>query len=553
MGGDSLKPNNKLFLKLVQKPVALVSAAPVSNYRTIILAGVCFFLLKFPMLFVTHHPEELRDFDHYVRTSQNDRAFRDYVYAYGPLAPLVYGNLFKLAPHTLVAMRFISLCFWTVGAIFIALILARCLRSTPAIFVGTLVASNQFGYSTYTHNHVLAAVGILGACYFLLKFLEERSRAPLVVSFFLILVCLFTRPVIMGYGVFAVWWGLMLWAHRRNKREGFKLAVFFIGVTVLLTLLFFKFHGPALKTAFLTPPWLMLPSAPYPNLHFLVPQFTLRGTASFELFLKEIRAALETGLFYTHYFIWPAILLTLVYAFRYDVRLRSAMVCVLLSVTGSVDILHYGFDNPLFHQAMTSRGPFFFGLTSLSLILVLWPKIAGFKRAWVPATCSLGVLAAITVWGYMPWVIGVYHLSKFSINPYSFPALRGIASHRDRESILQAIHFVNGMCSARDRILIPYYQPGLQQILRCEQVLRKDLYAFTRPPWYVLEHHDSPYAPEGGITNGELNQKWIRELNPRFYILPLGDPPAPCPSSEWKFKDFGMGNLGNRVCWRKAA
>lgn len=517
----------------------------------VILAGICFFLLKFPMLFVTNHFEELRDFDHYVRTSRGERAFRDYVYSYGPLAPLVYGNLFKIAPHTLVANRFISLCFWTVGAIFVALILARYLCSTPAILAGTAIVSNLFGYSTYTHNHVLAAVGILGACYFLLKSLEERSRAPLIVSFLLILVCLFTRPVIMGYGVFAAWLGVVLWAHRGNKRESLKLAVLFIGVTALFTLLFFKFYGPALKTAFVTPPWLILPSTPYPNLHFLVPQFTLRGSASFELFLKEIRAALETGIFYTHYFIWPAILFTLVCSFRYNVRLRAAMVCAALSLAGSADVLHYGFDNPLLHQAMTGRGPFFFGLTSLSLLLVLWPKIASFKRAWAVATCSLAVLAAITVWGYMPWIIGVYQMSKFSINPHSFPALRGVASHLDRESILQTIHFVNGMCGAEDRVVIPYYHPGLQQLLRCQDVLRKDLYAWARPHWYILQRYDSPYLPEGGINNYDFNYNRIREMSPRFYIHPLGDPPTSCPSSEWKFKDFGTGRLGNRVCWRE--
>lgn len=88
---------------------------PESHLKIYVAALLLFFAVKFPMCFNTNNPEELRDFDHYVRMADNELAYRDFVWLYGPLSPLVYGVVLKIFPHKLITVRAFSFCLWMVG------------------------------------------------------------------------------------------------------------------------------------------------------------------------------------------------------------------------------------------------------------------------------------------------------------------------------------------------------------------------------------------------------------------------------------------------------
>ncbi len=536
----------KPSLKLVFPPHEKNPNTIIYPKRTILWLSLAFILVKIPMLFVPNNPEELRDFDHFLRTSEGLIPYKDYVYSYGPLAPFFYGLLFKFVPSILISQRILSLFMWGLSTMLLAKILQRYLSTSISIFIGTLVSSSMIGYPSYNHNHVLCALGLIGVCYFILKFSEEKSRTSLLGSYFFALVCLFTRPIPTGYLVYTAWLiCTLIMMDGRAMRRVVHAIKSCLGVGVLLLILY-KLCGPWLKNGLISPSWLVLPWLPYPNLHFLIPEMTLRGPFVLELFLKEIRAALETSLFYSHYFVWPGVCFTLAAHNKYNLRFKAAALIQFFALCGSTDILHYGFTHPLFQQAVTQRGQFFLSLTAVSLFLVLWPKINEFKRSKLFASLSICILVALTTWGFMPWVVGVYQIRKFDSNPYDFRILKGIFSHRDRQYTFQAVRFIDTICKPGDKMATLHYEPGISRLTDCEDAFEKDVYTFTRWPDYRFRAFEIPYIPEGGMTDEEFRQKMYRETKPRIYLRNVGDL---CPACCTKYQDFGDKNLGRRVCW----
>ena len=104
-----------------------IAVAPVSRWASLplLILLFSFLLIKFPMIFVPQNPEELRDFEHFVRTSFGELPYRDYVWIYGPLTPLIYGCFLKVFPPLLLSIRTLSFCFWMGGILGLYLILRR--------------------------------------------------------------------------------------------------------------------------------------------------------------------------------------------------------------------------------------------------------------------------------------------------------------------------------------------------------------------------------------------------------------------------------------------
>lgn len=539
----------KLIRGAAESPERRIVSQPQSKLRIALWAAAMFLALKLPMLFITNNPEELRDFDHYARSAQGEYAYKDFVWIYGPLTPIVYGAVLKVLPAKLISVRIFSLALWAIGAAYLALLFARYFRDRRTVFGATLFASGVFGYPSYSHNHVLVAVSAIAATYYLLEFFDNRSLSSVYLSFGCVLVGLFCRPVLMGYGLYVAWMGLFLTGE--NNPEKRRQFVGFLLSTTLGLILFTLVYGKYLVAGFVPRPWAILETKNYPNLHFLlpIPNFSIPGYAT--LFAKQIRAAAETGLFYLHYFILPTILLALASVLRYRVDLRGAVVCSLIAWACSFDILHYGFSDPLMEQVMAVRGQYFFALTAAALFLLLWPvwQLLPLRdpRKWA----SLGVLVGIGIWSYGTFGIGVAHLVKYRRNEFNFPALAGIYTHPDRSAIFEAAAFVNSQCVSGDAVVLPQYDPGIGRLLHCQDLFGKDAYAFTRMPWYPLAAGETPYAPLGRTSNGEMIERRIAEANPRFYITHLSSTFAEkCRGKAWQIKDFGTGPTGRRVCYR---
>src|SRR5439155_23612366 len=128
--------------------------------------------------------------------------------------------------------------------------------------------------------------------FYFLRFIDENQELDLFFSFGAVLICLFIRPVITGYGMFAGWLTLLLM--QKNYADRWRMAVVFCAVAGIVSLLFFLVYGISLTTAFMPRPWEILQPKSYPNLHHLVvhPYF---GDPNFvTLTLKQFRGALET-------------------------------------------------------------------------------------------------------------------------------------------------------------------------------------------------------------------------------------------------------------------
>jgi hypothetical protein len=520
---------------------------PVDRFRVAILAAVLFLAIKLPMCFVTNNPEELRDFDHFVKASQGEYAYRDFAWIYGPVTPILYGAALKILPEKLITIRLITLLIWGVGVAFCVLLISRYFTQSYSLLFGGLFASGVLGYPSYSHNHILAAVATIVCAYYLLKYLEEGEMASLAWSFVAMAVVFFTRPILMGYGVTALWFGILFVIKPDLKRVRALvtcLAFLFVGFAVFLLI-----YGSPVMSAFFPKPWEVLTSKGYPNLHYLIPQ-TLAGATSFkDSVAKPTWAALETAVFYLHFFIWPTLIFTLYALLPKHQSIRAAAICCAFAWVASLDLLHYGFSDPISEQAMWVRGQYFFALTACSLFLRLYPTTTD-KTQPVKRAFAIGVLILVSAWAYMPYVLGLQHLRKFSFNEYDFPALQGILTHPDRRFAFEAVQFINSHCGPNDYVVIPQYDPGLGQLLKCRELFGRDAYIFTRQDSYELGPWESPYAPRGSVTNGALIQQLINQYHPRFYLV-QGTPEYSnvCEQTGWTSRQFGTGANGRRVCF----
>ena len=501
------------------------------------------------MCFITNNPEELRDFDHYVSSAQGKFAYKDFVWIYGPLSPIVYGAVLKVLPHRLISVRLFSLALWAVGAAFLALIFARFYHNPKVILGATLFASGIFGYPSYSHNHVMVAVALIGATYYLLDFFDFGAVRSLYTSFGLVLVCLFARPVLMGYGILAAWMGFFL-AGKNNfdKPKQFSLC---IAATLVSLMVFYAFYGTYLGTAFFPRSWAVLEAKSYPNLHYLFPRPDFRSADWLGSFFKQVRGALETAIFYGHYFILPTVMLTITGVIKFRSDLRAGFLCAVMAWMASFDILHYGFSDPMMEPVMAVRGQYFLPLSAVALFLLLWQTWATRPKTDPKKWAAVAVLAVVGLWSYGNYFIGLSHLVRYPINAYRFPILAGIGTSPERSAIFQAATFVNSLCGSDDSVVLPQYDPGIARILTCPDVFHEDAYAFTRMPWYVLQPGESPYIAQGNMTNGEVIERRLAEFKPRFFITHLASNyDEKCRGLFWQTKDFGSGTNGRRVCWR---
>lgn len=537
-------------LRLIYSANEKQAEAPVSAVDTtkrMMWAAIGVFLaLKLPMLFVTNNPEELRDFDHFLRMSSGQIAFRDFVWLYGPLSPIVYGTFFKLLPGKLLMARLITLGVWCIGVSWLARLLQRYDFKGAAFWIGIVFLTGLTGYPSYSHNHIIPAVSLIGVVYYLSRYYEKSDEWDLHYSYLCALVVLFCRPVLMGYGVMALW-GLLFVADSRATNK--VRLVSFYGMTLISGLLFFRFiYGAALWSAFFPQPWAILETKSYPNLHYLVPHphFSKEGIV---LFLKQVRAALETGTFYLHYFIWPTLVLTLANLMKGRLEIKTAALAAGFSLMASLDLLHYGFSDPMSEQAMWVRGQYFFTGMALSLYLVLWPTLTLGRTVWVK-TGAASVLLAIGIWSYLPWTTGMVHLFKYPKNQFRLPAMMGVSTHADRAAIFEAVSFINEKSTPQDKVVFPQYEPGMARLLKGQDLFEKDSYIFTRMPWYTLGSNETPYAPSGKVTNGEVIESRLQKEQPRFFVIQGKSPyRSYCEKAGWHSQDFG-GPSGRTVCWR---
>jgi len=520
----------------------------INKTKLVLMVAAIFFCLKLPMCFIANNPEELRDFDHYAKTAEGQYAYRDFVWIYGPVAPLVYGTALKILPANLLSVRLVTLGFWVVMATFLALLFARYFTTYRSCVVGVLLATGCAGYPGYSNNHILAALGAVICAYYYSLFIEEKDGGALLFSFAGALLSLFTRPVLMGYGVFATWSVLVLWQrHTPSRIRGWLVLM---AITGGIFAGFLAIYGPAVLFAFLPRPWAVLETKSYPNLHYLVPHVNWsNGDVGMQMF-KQLRVSLETGVFYLHYFIWPTLVFTLGYLLPARRNFKAAAFFTAFGLLGSLDLLHYGFSDPNKEPAMWARGQYFFPLTAAALFLVLWPAALHHTQR-LKCWASRAVLLAVGVWAYLPYVIGAGQLVKFHANEYQFPALTGILTHPDRRPTFEAVAFINSKCASTDSVVIPQYTPGLDRLLKCGDLFGEDAYMFTRMPWYRLGPNETPYVPAGQITNGEAIAQRISSLNPRFYLIEGESPYAVhCTEPGWTVQIFGTGPNSRTVCWK---
>jgi hypothetical protein len=518
---------------------------PVNRLKLGLIAAVLFFVIKLPMCFVTNNPEELRDFDHFAKSASGEYAYRDFVFIYGPLAPIVYGTALKVLPKRLISVRVFTLAIWSVGAAFAAALLSLYFSSITSCVWGVLFATGLLGYPSYSHNHILAAVGALAGVYYLIRYIEKEELSSLLGSFAALAVVVFTRPILTGYGSAAVWFAIVFF-HKPDFARFRALVVFAAGLALLFGF-FTLIYGKGVVWAFFPRPWAVLPSKGYPNLHYLIPHLSNGMGPALP---KQIWAALETGTFYLHFFVWPTLVFTLAYILPRHPTFRAAAICSAFALAGSLDLLHYGFSDPVSEQAMWVRGQYFFGLTGCSLFLVLAPAAVGTNRP-LKRSAAKAVLFVVALWSYLPYALGVDHLDRFKFNQYEFPALTGILTHTDRRYVFEAIKFINENCQPGDTVVVPQYDPGLGRLLRCPELFGNDPYIFTRWTGYRLVAGETPYSPEGGVTNGDLITNYLRKFNPRFFLV-QGNPEFTqvCSSPGWQVRQFGEGANGRKVCFR---
>lgn len=507
----------KLVYSAAEKTETLnPDASPLTSSRKIFwYAFSFFFALKFPTIFLSYNPEELRDFEHFIFTSHGELPFRDFIWFYGALSPLVYGAALKILPATLLSMRLFTLLIWSLGSGIFSLLFYKETKNIFAIGLSMFMTTSMMGYPGYSNNHPLATVGLLISFYYWNEFYKSSSLKFLWASFIGFSVCFWTRPVLMGYGAGLVWIYLFLSQTKISRKEkiGFALKAL-LGSS--LTLLFFSLlYGPRFKTSFVPVSWAILETKGYPNLHYLLP--ALNTFKKLDTAVKGIRAALETFVFYAHYFVWPTAITFLFSFFPAVERFRLAFTAMLFAVASSVDLLHYGFLDPTAEQAMRARGAFFLPLTFFSIALIVLPAMAQ-KLDKRKRRFAFVLFLILTTWGYTPWVLGLRDLTQFNTNPFQFKPLWGIKIHPDRIPLHSAISFINNRCQESDTVVVPQYEPGLSTLLKCKDLFQKDSYAFTRAHQYYVRKGETPYN-NTTLPNSRLLLGRIAEVKPRYYLI----------------------------------
>lgn len=153
-----------------------VRAVPENTSQLVWGALFLFCLVKIPMLFVTNNPEELRDFDHFLRMASGQTAYRDFVWLYGPLSPLVYGTLLKVLPEKLLMVRILSFLFWLPATIWLSQLLIRYQLRRAGYWLGVLFVTGLSSYPSYSHNHIIPAAALVGVIFYFTRFQEREDN-----------------------------------------------------------------------------------------------------------------------------------------------------------------------------------------------------------------------------------------------------------------------------------------------------------------------------------------------------------------------------------------
>jgi hypothetical protein len=200
----------------------------------------------------------------------------------------------------------------------------------------------------------------------------------------------------------------------------------------------------------------------------------------------------------------------------------------------------------MLEQAMWVRGQYFFSLTALSLFL-LGSALTHYRKV------TYALFTLVMVWGYSPWIVGMYHVITTPKNEFQLEALQTISTHPDRKAVLEASVLINSLCNEKDSVVITQYDPGLDRVLKCPDLFGKDAYIFTRLPSYYLKPGETPYAPEGEVTNRSVLEKIINEAQPRFFIFENFNRPFSrvCQLPHWRSQTFGAGGASRTLCWQE--
>jgi hypothetical protein len=511
-----------------------------------------FFLLKLPLSFAPSHPEELRDFDAYKRTASAEMPYKDYAWQYGPLAPLLYGGVLKVFPARLLTLRLAGLFFWCLTTFLVALICQRIISSRPWAIVGALIATSLFQFPTYTFNHIPATLGAVLCVYGLIMYLSTRKERDLFLGLVGLLLCLFIRPVLMGYGL--LFMCVTFCALKVPSKNWLKYASVFAGSCAILALIFFFLYGPNFHFGFRPPRSMIQPAYSYPNLHYLVPQ--PHPGATMEWWAKSVRAAQETFLFYFHFFVWPSVLLTLGILFgKRSQGLWIASFLAILSLALSTDVLHYGHPDPYGSQYMAQRGQYFFVFTVLS-ILAFFHSAPFYSE--VPAlirkfgkVLKFGLPLFIVSWVAIPSAVAYSRILSLPFNPRDYDLFRGVAFISKGHPIFDAVDWLNSQCQPDDKVAIMHYDPWASALLKCQDIFARDTHTFQRSRIYELAEGESPYPFEKGATGADFINRRLEEEKPKFVLgLTERGHSGYCLEGGWKYKDFGKGLGGRRVCWR---
>jgi hypothetical protein len=533
------------FLSLIYVDNTSPARTVRPRWKLGLVVALLFLAVKAPVCFQSSHPEEFRDFDAYRQSAQGLLPFKDYAWNYGPVAPLFFGTVLKVFPQTMLTLRMTGLALWSMAVFFLALLLSRYWKGNVRVIVGALICSGLFGYANYTFNHILATLGMIVSLYYLICHLEQGDELHLFFSWAGLLLCVMTRPVLMGYGLFAAWVAIYTMAVPvlRYKRA----LAFFVISTALAVGTSFLVIGPAAKVGFVPAPSLILPFTGYPNIHYLFPRRI--SPYLVESLAKNLRSALETLFFYTHYFVWPTFLFTAGYFFWNRSRsLRAAVITTFFSLAASLDMLHYGFSDPESAQYMTVRGQYFAALTSVSLLLFLWSR----SQSSIKKVFAVVFPLLLVVWSYLPWAIGVKRLTEFKVNPYGYRELAGLMFHPDRGATFDAVQFINSLCTEKDLVGITQYDPWASTFIRCKDIFAKDSQMFQRRWNSILVPGESPYQPQGGIEAYTLPLRILSENKLSYlFVSPHSGFLKRCEESGWSYKDFGKGDEARRVCWKR--
>lgn len=524
---------------------------------TLAFVVLLFVLLKGPMLFLPTNADESIELDAGTRVARGEVPYRDFTYLYGPLSPWIHGLVGKVAPANLLTLRLTSLALWCAGVAFVALVLARFLGTPWALAAGTLAATAQFGqYPTYSHCHVIATVGALMSLHFLVEIsFGAVSSSAFVGSFLGALIALLSRPVVFGYGAIVAWAFLIASNGGLERARRARIVCAGLAAALLAVGLSYLAIGPTARYAFFPnlkafTVWGVGPS-PVESLRSSLGEIArgvggigslFRAGAGGHELVWQLRKQLEPIAFLVMMG-WTAVLLGLWAKERFRIRGPFAAfgLCLVFWVaTSGVDTAHY------LLSGFYSRSMFYgcFLLVPLAAT-ALGARQRRFGSGPVRAA-SAAALALLVFWGYLPTLVGAGRLARRDFNPYGFPVLKGIASQPGSDGILRAIAFVNERCRPGEDVAKLFYFPPMPYLLRCEEVFSRDSHLFNRAELPFLPG-ETPLAPAGGETPGQVVSRLLRERAPRFQMRLGGQAPA---GEGWQRETFPWDFAPITVFWK---